>query len=255
MSRTKRRQSTTGFYHVFIRGINKEKIFNQVREKIYFKRIIKENLEKSEVEIHAYCIMSNHAHLIIKSSEKENLSYFMSKVLAKYAEYYNYKHNRNGHVFQNRFGSECIESEKYYWNCIKYIHLNPVKALMVPNVLDYKFSSIGEYRRDKSGLLHKNAIQNYKSRFTNWNEYLEYHYVPNEIIFLGTKEEIEIQRKEQILNYLWLIQKQEELENVVEIFEDTILRERYLEMIKEKLKISKVEAKRLYIEIREKYIK
>ena len=127
----KRQQSSTGLYHVFVKGINKEKIFDQTREKAYFKRIIKESLSKYDVEIHAYCIMSNHAHLVIKSDGKQKLSYFMSNILAKYAQYYNYKHNRNGHVFQNRFGSECIESERYYWNCIKYIHMNPVKAFMV----------------------------------------------------------------------------------------------------------------------------
>ena len=116
LPRIKRQKSCTGFYHVFVRGINKEKIFNQVREKQYFKKIVKKHLDKYAVEIHAYCIMSNHAHLIIKSDEKSKLSSFMSNVLAEYAQYYNYKHNRNGHVFQNRFRSECIESEKYYWN-------------------------------------------------------------------------------------------------------------------------------------------
>lgn len=237
-----------------MRGINKEKIFDQAREKLYFKKIIKKYLDKYDVEIHAYCIMSNHAHLIIKSSEKAELSYFMSNILAKYAEYYNYKHNRNGHVFQNRFGSECIEGEKYYWNCIKYIHLNPVKAFMVPTALEYKFSSMGEYKWRKSGLLHKNALQNYESRFLNWEEYLNYHYITNEGMFLGTKEEIEIQRKEQIVNYLWEIKNTEQLEKVQEIFEEPVLRQKYMEMIKERLKISKAETKRLYNEIKKKYI-
>lgn len=255
MSRVKRRESSTGLYHVFVRGINKEKIFEQVREKKYFKKTIKKYLEKYDVEIHAYCIMSNHAHLIIKSVEKQKLSYFMSNILAEYAQYYNYKHNRNGHVFQNRFGSECIESEKYYWNCIKYIHLNPVRALMVPSALDYKYSSIGEYKRYKSGLLHENAIQNYKNRFENWEEYLRYHYVTNEAVFIGMEEEIDMQRKEQVINFLWEIQEQEEIEAAIEIFEEPLLRIKYIEMIKERLKVSKKETKRLYTEIKEKYIK
>ena len=107
-------KSVTSLYHVFVRGINKELIFNQVREKRYFKKIIQKHLSEYEIEIYAYCIMSNHAHFIIKSNDIHVMSMFMSKILAEYANYYNYKKQRNGHVFQNRFGSECIENEKYF---------------------------------------------------------------------------------------------------------------------------------------------
>lgn len=89
-----RRESSTRFYHIYVRGINKEKIFGQPREKNYFKRIIRKYLKEYDVEIYSYCIMSNHAHLLIKSDLKE-LSMFMSKVLAKYAQYYGKStHNR-----------------------------------------------------------------------------------------------------------------------------------------------------------------
>ena len=83
-----RRESSTRFYHIYVRGINKEKIFGQPREKNYFKRIIRKYLKEYDVEIYSYCIMSNHAHLLIKSDLKE-LSMFMSKVLAKYCYTYN----------------------------------------------------------------------------------------------------------------------------------------------------------------------
>jgi REP element-mobilizing transposase RayT len=62
-----RRESSTRFYHIYVRGINKEKIFGQPREKNYFKRIIRKYLKEYDVEIYSYCIMSNHAHLLIKS--------------------------------------------------------------------------------------------------------------------------------------------------------------------------------------------
>ena len=92
MPRQRRRKVLYGFYHVIAKGINREKIFNQTREKNYFKRILRKYLQEDEVEIYAYCIMSNHVHLIIKS-ELAVLAVFMAKCLAKYAEYYNYKHN------------------------------------------------------------------------------------------------------------------------------------------------------------------
>ena len=141
---TKRKRSSTDFYHVIIKGINNERIFNQSREKVYFKSIIRKKLSKYQIEIYSYCIMSNHAHLIIRAELKE-LSIFMASVLAEYASYYNFKHNRNGHVFQNRFKSECIEDDYYFWTCVRYIHLNPVKAKMIKKAEEYKYSSLVEY--------------------------------------------------------------------------------------------------------------
>lgn len=134
---TKRRSvSSTGVYHVTARGINKEQIFNQIRERYYFKKILIKYLKQYDVEICAYCIMSNHIHLIIHS-EIETLSLFMARVLAEYASYYNYKHERNGHVFQNRFGSECIETSHYFWNCVRYIHMNSVNAKIVKDICTF----------------------------------------------------------------------------------------------------------------------
>ncbi len=254
MPRVKRQKSSTGLYHVFVRGINKEKVFNQVREKQYFKRVIKKYFNKYDVEIHAYCIMSNHAHLIIKSNEKQQLSYFMASVLAEYAQYYNHKHNRNGHVFQNRFGSECIENEKYYWNCIKYIHMNPVKALMVSSASDYKYSSFGEYKKGKVVLLHENAIRKYKQQFGSWEAYLNYHNITNEVIFLGMSEEVYAQRREQAMNILWELKEQQGVEEVVQIIEEPVLREKYMEQIRNKLNLSQKETSRLYTDIKEQYI-
>ena len=111
MPTRRRKESRTGIYHIIVRGINHEKIFQQQREKLYFKSIISNYLQKYKVEVYSYCIMSNHAHFIIRA-ELQILSLFMAAILAEYASYYNFKHHRNGHVFQNRFTSECIEDEK-----------------------------------------------------------------------------------------------------------------------------------------------
>ena len=86
-------------------------------------------------------------------AEIQELSFFMARVLAEYANYYNYKHDRNGHVFQNRFTSECIEDEDYFWNCLRYIHMNPVKAGMAKKAADYKYSSIKEYFAEEKMLI------------------------------------------------------------------------------------------------------
>ena len=133
--------------------------------------------------------------------------------------------------------------------------MNPVKAFIVPSALDYKYSSIGEYKNYRGGILHPNAIHNYKKRFENWEEYLRYHHITNETIFIGMKEEIDMQRSEQVMKLLWEMQVQEKVENVMEILEEPLLREKYMEMIEERLNVSKKQTKRLYAEIKGKYIK
>lgn len=254
MTNRPRKVSMTGIYHVFVRGINKEQIFNQKREKNYFKRMIRENKDEYHVEIYSYCIMSNHSHLIIKS-EIEELSMFMSKILAKYAKYYNYKHNRNGHVFQNRFGSECIENEKYFLNCLRYIHMNPVKAGMVSWLTDYQYSSIREYETQKMDILHKNAMKYYQKIFKDWNTFLEFHTQPNTVLFIDTKEAVYQQLQEQAVLLLYEIKEKYRLAHVTEVFEDPIVREKYKKRLQEELKISLKLREQLYDELKIKFIR
>ena len=127
MPRTARRRSSTDFYHVIARGINKEPIFKQKREKNNFLRLLLKHLKDRDIEIYAYVVMSTHFHILLRADLKL-LSNYLAIVLAEFAEYYNFKHNRNGHVFQDRFKSECVESQQYFWNCVRYIHMNPVNA-------------------------------------------------------------------------------------------------------------------------------
>ena len=82
--------------------------------------------------------MSTHFHILLRADLKL-LSHYMASVLAEFAEYYNFKHNRNGHVFQDRFKSECVETGQYFWNCMRYIHMNPVNANIVKHPLNYNF--------------------------------------------------------------------------------------------------------------------
>ena len=184
MPHKSRKESRIGFYHVFVRGINHEMIFEQMREKNYFLKILKKHLKEYEVEVYAFCIMSTHAHFIIKSETIQELSMFMSKVLAEYASYYNYKKNRNGHVFQGRFGSECINDMHYFWNCLKYIHLNPVKAHMISTVWEYRYSSMKEYKSGLCNIISKKAMELVKERFVDWNLFLEFHCRRNVDLFI-----------------------------------------------------------------------
>lgn len=245
MPRTARMKSSTDFYHVIARGINHERIFNQPREKNNFIRILKKYLKKYDVELYAYVIMSTHFHLLIHS-ELEVLSGYLAIVLAEFAEYYNYKHNRNGHVFQNRFKSECVENMQYFWNCIRYIHMNPVNANLVKNPMKYKYSSIKEYEVEKEQIIHPKAISLYKETFSDFDEYLNFHDKNYKEIFLDTPEEIELQQ--QKIAMVILIQESHRLgvQSPKEVIERQELRDEYKRKVQSNLQVSKRKTERLY---------
>ena len=223
-------------------GINKEEIFKQKREKNNFLRLLKKHLKDQDIEIYAYVIMSTHFHILIHVDLKL-LSHFMASVLAEFAEYYNYKHNRNGHVFQDRFCSECVETEQYFWNCLRYIHMNPVHA---KNPVNYQFSSLKEYAAEKDHIIHPKAIKLYKSKFGDFEESLEFHDRGQKQVFIDVPGEVEAQRSRAALIYLNQEANRKNLEEPRIILEDKNLREEYKVLLRKELKISKAETERLY---------
>ena len=245
MPRTARKRSSTDIYHVIGRGINRERIFNQTREKNNFKRLLEKHLEKYGVEIYAYVIMSTHFHLLIRADLKF-LSGYIAIVLAEFAEYYNYKHNRNGHVFQNRYKSECVEDSRYFWNCMRYIHMNPVNANIAKNPLKYSFSSMKEYETEKTKIIHPNALKMYKAEFIDFDEYLEFHKKNHRNVFIDVPEEVEVQRKKIALAMLEQDAHVHNAGTAKEIIEDKNLREKYKEKLQAELNISKRKTEQLY---------
>ena len=146
MPRIARQYLETSFFHVMVQGINKEYIFKNERYINRYIQLIKKNLDGEKLEIIAFCIMNNHAHLLIKVEEIKELSKYMQKINSAYAKYYNYVENgRVGYVFRDRYKSEPILSKRQLIQCIKYIHQNPVKAGMVLNAKQYKYSSYQLY--------------------------------------------------------------------------------------------------------------
>lgn len=138
----------SSFFHVITQGIDKENIFKEKRYKEQYINLLRKAIKEVDVKIKSYCIMDNHAHLLCSTNNVKNISKLMQKVNTSYAKYYNYMENgRVGYVFKGRFLSEPIDSKRYLINCIKYIHLNPVKAHMVLNCEEYKYSSYNYYKK------------------------------------------------------------------------------------------------------------
>ena len=144
MPRAAREKSSTGIYHVMLRGINHQIIFEDDEDYQKFLWTIKDTKEKSGYEIYAYCLMSNHIHLLLKEVT-EDLGIVFRRIGASYVYWYNWKYSRRGHLFQARYKSEAVEMDSYFLTVLRYIHQNPYKAGIVKNIADYPWSSYGEY--------------------------------------------------------------------------------------------------------------
>lgn len=136
------------YLHIMSQGINREYILKYDNDKEKYLKLMERYSMKFEVNVIAYCIMSNHVHILVKSTNINNISNFMRMINGNYAMYYNKKYDRVGFVFRSRFKSKVIMSEKSLIRCIKYIHMNPVKAKIVENEEEYKYSSYINFKNN-----------------------------------------------------------------------------------------------------------
>ena len=141
MSRNSRDSINASFLHVMAQGINKSFIFNEEEDVKYYIKLMYKIKNEYNIRIVAYCVMNNHVHILVEIKSIESLSNYMHKLNTKYAMYYNKKHDRVGYVFRNRFKSEGIYEERYYYSCIKYIFDNPVKAGICSSPEQYPYSN------------------------------------------------------------------------------------------------------------------
>lgn len=142
--RKSRVYSETGFYHVVIRGVNKQNIFYDNEDRRLFLNLIKKYGKKCNIKIHAFCLMDNHVHLELQDLNK-NISLFMQCVCSLYARLFNLKYDRIGHLFQERFASEIIKNNEYFLTVFRYIIQNPIKAGICDSI-DYGWNSYKLYK-------------------------------------------------------------------------------------------------------------
>jgi len=145
MPRDRRLIPEAGFLHVISRGNNRRKIFRYERDLEEYYSILLKSRAEDKVNISHYCLMNNHIHLIVNVEEDSNLSRFMKRVNLKYVYYYRRKYTYCGHLWQDRFMSKIIDREEYLIQCGKYIELNPVRADIVKQPEEYRFSSYLHY--------------------------------------------------------------------------------------------------------------
>lgn len=144
MPRQAREKCESHIYHVMLRGVNRQQIFEDEEDCTRFLEILAECAQVSGFALYAYCLMGNHAHLLFQV-KNEPLEQIMKRITSRYVYWFNVKYERNGHLFQDRFLSEPVKDELYLLTVIRYIHQNPIKAGMCQAVSDYTYSSYREY--------------------------------------------------------------------------------------------------------------
>lgn len=151
MPRYPRSYIQTIFFHVITQGINKSYIFENAEDIKYYIKIMYQLEKEQNIKLIAYCIMNNHAHMLIKTEKVAELSKYMHRLNTIYAIYYNKKYSRVGYIFRNRYKSEGIYNEEHLYNCIKYIYDNPVKAGICKSAQEYPYSNYKNYNKDIKG--------------------------------------------------------------------------------------------------------
>lgn len=144
MPRKARLVSRSGIYHILLRGINRQVIFEDDEDFGVFLGVLAKYKMEFSCQIYAYCLMENHIHLLMKIPSND-LQHFMRKVGTKYVYWYNWKYDRVGGLFQDRYKSEPVENEAYFRTVFRYIHQNPVKAGICKTAATYQQSSCKDY--------------------------------------------------------------------------------------------------------------
>lgn len=144
MPRTARKISGSNIYHVMLRGINRQDIFEDDEDRLYFMRLLRKYKDISGFKLYAFVLMPNHIHLLIEPVD-ESLETVFKRIGTTYAGWYNKKYERIGHLFQDRFRSENVEDERYFITVLRYIIQNPMKAGLESHPDNYRWSSYRAY--------------------------------------------------------------------------------------------------------------
>lgn len=144
MPRKTREKSESGIYHIILRGSGRQQIFHDDEDCLRFVEILEKYKKQFDVKLYGWCLMGNHIHLLLGQGI-EDFSITMKRIGVSFAWYYNMRYKTSGHLFQDRFKSEKVENDAYLLTVLRYIHQNPVKAGIVKQAKDWKWSSCREY--------------------------------------------------------------------------------------------------------------
>ncbi|MEW6203272.1 MAG: transposase [bacterium] len=142
-------------YHVTQRGNNRQDVFFVDSDRRTYLMYLGQECGKYGLEVHGYCLMTNHIHLIVVPPTEDSLAHALGRTHFRYTQYINRLHRRIGHLWQSRFFS-CPLDENHYYAAMKYVERNPVRSRMVRKAWNYRWSSAGAHTggEDETGFLH-----------------------------------------------------------------------------------------------------
>jgi putative transposase len=127
--------------HVVQRGVDRQDCFSEETDRLVYLSLLRELCTETQCAVHAYCLMTNHVHLLLTPATPHGPSVLMRKIGQRYVPYFNRRYGRTGTLWEGRFKSCLVESSRYVLGCHRYIECNPVRAGMVRHAGAYRWSS------------------------------------------------------------------------------------------------------------------
>jgi len=242
MPRKARKKSESGVYHIIMRGINRQSIFEDEEDFVKFFQTIQHYKEQSGYEIYAYCLMGNHVHLLLKMG-KDPLEQVMRRICGSYVYWYNQKYQRIGNLFQDRFKSEPVEDDTYFLIVQRYIHQNPIKAGLVRSAEQYKWSSFNEYVNKTTVVDTNFTLEIFNSdKEKAIKNFIHYNNEANDDVCLEMEEKHRITDEEarNIIKKVCKVNNASDMQRL-----DILTRNRYLKELKEEYSLSIRQIERL----------
>lgn len=181
MPRKPRQRSPHDIYHVVIKGINSQLLFEERKDYLKYLEILELHKENCDFNLFAYCLMSNHVHLLLRANSVPLESIFR-KINTAYANWFNMKYSRSGPLQDGRYYSDPIDSLDYLLSALRYIHKNPLKANLEKSVgSKYPWNSFHAYTTQNNSLV---DIEFILSEFNSIDDFIEYHSTDSNNTFL-----------------------------------------------------------------------
>nr|WP_066044493.1 transposase [Bathymodiolus septemdierum thioautotrophic gill symbiont] len=167
MPRIPRGQTQGGIYHIINRGNMRMQVFDDKEDYEFFLKLLQIGLQRENIELHAYCLMPNHFHLLLIPQSENSLSKFMQWVMTSHVRYYHKKNKTSGHIWQGRFKSFIVEKDNYYLTLLRYIEANALRANLSKFAQDWQYGSLAERVFKNRTLLHPPYL-----KLDDWTAYV-----------------------------------------------------------------------------------
>ena len=227
MPRQARKKSGSNIYHVMLRGINRQAIFDNDEDRRHFMAVLQECKEISGFKLHAFCLMTNHVHFLIEPAE-ETLEVIFKRIGSRYAVWYNRKHQRIGHLFQDRFRSENVETDQYFMTALRYIIQNPMKAGIESSPGHYRWSSYFAYEKGAGSVTDTGFAE---GLFGNHDALIEFIRQTNDDVLMDEADfdwRVNDDQAEEIMREISQCSSAEEFQSLDKQLRKAYIREMYL---------------------------